>query len=435
MPKLYHNGQLASTDSPALRPVGILVGDDGRIERVAEKLDPGELPGGAETVDCSGCVLLPGLFDLHVHSRDPGHDHRETLQTCAAAALHGGITGLVMMPDTEPPIDSGTLVKSVLDRVAALEEANPSATPRMLQSGCLTRRREGSEMAGYSGMARQGVPMVTDSGASVPCPDLMRRAMQFARDFGLLVTVHCDTPSLNRGGALNEGTVSYRLGLPGNPAAAQELAIARDLCLSRHTGARLHIQQISTADGLRAVARAKDDGIPVSCEVSPHHLLLTEEDIGDYDTRSKFDPPLRTEADRRALVEGLRDGTIDAIASDHSPHTGFEKSADFGAAPAGATGLETALPVLHDRFIREGVFGWDLLVRCYSDTPRRLVGQEPVRIAEGEPADFVVFDPEAETTFDRGFFLSKSPVTPFEGKTVQGTVRETVIAGSAPRSP
>ena len=415
MERLFKNACIARADSPELEKADVLVGDDGVIKEVGKDI------AGDAASDCAGCVLVPGMFDLHVHAREPGAEHKETLATCADAALNGGITGLVLMPDTSPPIDTGNLVKSLQDLVF---EASPIP---MLVAGCLTKRREGEKLAGFSGMANRGVVMLTDSDRTVPCPDLLRRCMEYARDFHLVVTSHCDTPALAKAGAVNEGRVSYQLGLPGIPAISQETAIDRDIRVAQYTGAKLHLQQISTAHALRAISDAKATGTNVTCEVSPFHLLLSEDDIEDYNTAYKLDPPLRLPADRDALLKGLLDDTVDAIATNHAPHTEFEKAADFASAPFGVAGLETAVLSLYDRFIKNGVFGWDLLIRKYSVAPREIVGQQPVAIQEGEKANFFVFDPEGETTVDAGYLKTKSHVSPFLGKAFAGAIRETVV--------
>jgi len=415
MERLFKNASIARADSPELEKADVLVGDDGVIKELGKDI------AGDAVSDCAGCVLVPGMFDLHVHAREPGAEHKETLATCADAALNGGITGLVLMPDTSPPIDTGNLVKSLQDLVF---EASPIP---MLVAGCLTKRRVGEKLAGFSGMANRGVVMLTDSDRTVPCPDLLRRCMEYARDFHLVVTSHCDTPALAKAGAVNEGRVSYQLGLPGIPAISQEIAIDRDIRVAQHTGAKLHLQQISTAHALRAISDAKATGTNVTCEVSPFHLLLSEDDIEDYNTAYKLDPPLRLPADRDALLKGLLDDTVDAIATNHAPHTEFEKAADFASAPFGVAGLETAVLSLYDRFIKNGVFGWDLLIRKYSVAPREIVGQQPVAIQEGEKANFFVFDPEGETTVDAGYLKTKSHVSPFLGKAFAGAIRETVV--------
>ncbi len=418
MARLFSKAQIASSESSELKEASILVSDNGAIEAVASDLEAGP---GVEVVDCDGCVIVPGMFDLHVHAREPGAEHKETLRSCADAALHGGVTGLVLMPDTNPSVDSGNLVKSLQDLVS---EVSPIP---MLPSGCLTKRREGSELAGFSGMANRGVAMLTDSDRTIPCPDLLRRCMEYAKDFDLLVASHCDTPALTKGGVINEGKVSYRLGLPGIPSISQEISIDRDIRVAQHTGARLHLQQISTMNAVKAIRCAKDAGTKVTCEVSPHHLILSEEDIEDYNTHYKLDPPLRLTLDVESLIAGLLDDTIDMIASNHAPHTEFEKSADFGSAPFGVTGLETTVLSLFDRFIGKGVFGWDLLIRKYSDSPRGLMGFDPVQIREGQPANFFVFDQKAKTEITSDYLQTKSPVTPFLGRTFSGAIRGSVV--------
>lgn len=415
--RLFKNGSIASADPDLLR-ADVLVDGEGVILEVRENV---VAPPGAEVIDATGCVLVPGMFDLHVHAREPGAEHKETLATCAAAALRGGITGLVLMPDTAPPVDSGNLIKSISDLVAEL------ALLPMHQSGCLTKGRAGSEMAGYAGMAARGVVLLTDADRPVPCPELMRRCLEYANDFDLLIASHSETPALSRAGSINEGRMSYRLGLPGIPSMSQEIGIDRDIRIAQHTGARLHLQQISTAGGLKSVIRAKDEGVRVTCEVSPHHLVLSEMDIAGYNTHYKFNPPLRSPVDLDALVEGFCDGSIDLLASDHAPHTEFEKSSEFAIAPFGAAGLETAVPVMFDRFIRKGRFGWQTLVLRYSEAPRRLIGKAPVRIAAGEIAEFFVFDENGSMPVTRETLKTKSPVTPFLGETLAGRVMGTQL--------
>lgn len=416
--RLFKNGSIASAESSELVRADVLVGALGNVQLVQAGITA---EAGIEVVDCTDCVLVPGMFDVHVHAREPGEEHKETLATCAAAALRGGITGLVLMPDTAPPVDSGNLVKSVADLVSEL-----GLLP-MLPAGCLTKGRAGNEMAGYAGMASRGVALLTDADRPVPCPELMRRCLEYANDFDLLIASHCETPALSRGGSINEGRMSYRLGLPGIPAISQEIGIDRDLRIARHTGARLHVQQVSTAAGLSSVVRAKEAGARVSCEISPHHLVLSEMDIPGYNTHFKFNPPLRAPEDPEALVEGFCDGSIDLLASDHAPHTEFEKSSEFALAPFGAAGLETAVPVIYDRFIRRGRFGWQTLIERYCVAPRRLLGIAPVRIAEGERAEFFVFDVQSGFAVSRGSLRTKSPVTPFLGETLAGRITGTQL--------
>lgn len=412
--KLFTNGRIASADTSELVAADVLVDDDGVIAEIGPSLHRGD----AEAIDCTECVLVPGMFDMHVRGREPGFEHKETLESCSAAALRGGVTGVLLMPDTAPPIDSGNQLKSVEDLISEL-----NSIP-MWQAGCLTKKREGKELAGFSGMASRDVPMLTDSDSSIDCPDLLRRCMEYAKDFDLLVASHCDTPALSKAGVVNEGSLSYRLGLPGMPAISEEIAVERDLSLARHTGVRLHLQQLSTAMSLEEVRLSKRARALVTCEVSHHHLVLSEEDVVNYDTAFKLYPPLRGREDVEALLAGLLDDTIDVIASGHAPHTPFEKSADFASAPWGASGLETAVVSLYDRFIKEGKFDWSLLIRKYSRKPRQLLGIDPVSISEGERANFFVFDTAAETAICRDHFKSKCPISPFDGTTFSGAIRE-----------
>jgi dihydroorotase len=399
----------------------IFVSAEGKIVKVAPEIAP---PAGAEVIDCAGKILLPGLFDMHVHLREPGREDEETIATGARAAVRGGFTGIVAMPNTDPPIDTGGLVRFV-HTLAREQSPIPVWT-----SGCITKGRAGQQLADIADMHRQGAVMITDDGDPVADPYLFRRALEYARHFDLLVACHCEVPELSRGGAMNEGARSYKLGIPGIPACSEEISIARDLELARLAGARIHIQHVTTARGLDIIRRAKQDGVRVTCEVSPHHLLLNEDDITDYDTNFKMNPPLRTPMDNAALLAGLLDGSIDALATDHAPHTEFEKNLDFASAPFGITGLETALPSLYERLVRPGKLPWDVLVRAFSETPRRILGMEAPGFHEGERADFVVFNPAGQTKIDPETMASKSRNTPFIGQSLAGGVEQVAFSAN-----
>jgi len=415
--RLFRGGLAVDATTASPRRLDLLVDADGNIERAAPEINCAT----AETIDCTGRILLPGLFDMHVHLREPGREDEETIATGGRAAARGGFTGIVAMPNTDPPIDSGGLVRYVLT-LAREQSPVPVWT-----SGCITKSRAGRQLADIADMHRQGAVMITDDGDPVADPYLFRRALEYARHFDLLVACHCETPELSRGGAMNEGARSYRLGLPGIPAGSEEISIARDLELARLTGARIHIQHVSTAHGLDIIRRAKQDGVRVTCEVTPHHLLLNEDDIVDYDTNFKMNPPLRTAADNQALLAGLLDGSIDALATDHAPHTEFEKNLDFASAPFGITGLETALPSLFERLIQPGHLPWDVLVRTFSHAPRRILGLDVPDFREGTRADFLIFDPAATTHVTAETMASKSRNTPFIGRTLAGAVTQTVL--------
>lgn len=417
--RLFRGGEIASEDSPFLQSADVLVEGD-RITRVGAGL---EAPEGAEVIDCSGCVLMPSMFDVNVHAREPGQEYKETIKSCSEAAINGGVTGVVLMPNTLPAIDSGGLVQTVLDIV---EE---KSRIQVLQTGCITKGRAGEELAAIAGMAAKGVPMLTDDGDPVADTRLLRRAMEYAKDFDLPLAMHCEDKLLSGKGAMNEGPVSYRMGLPGIPSISEEIGIARDIRLARYTGASIHVQHVSTAKGMESIRRAKNDGVRITCEITPHHLILNEEDIVDYDANYKMNPPLRTAEDNEQLLQGLIDGIFDVIATDHAPHTEFEKqNGDFASAPFGITGLDTAVVSLYHHFIKPERFGWDLLVRRYSAQPRRMIGLDPVPVVEGGRAEFLVFATGKSTTFSREFMKSKSPNTPFIDRTLDGQI-VTVVRG------
>jgi dihydroorotase len=303
-----------------------------------------------------------------VHFREPGQEHKEDLAHGSEAAINGGVTGVVMMPNTNPAIDSAGVVRTLLDKAAEV-----SRIP-VYTSGCITKGRAGTELAGIDGMRKLGVTMLTDDGDPMVNPALLKNAREYATPFGMFFASHCEVPELAGPRALNEGRVSYELGIKGSPACSEEICMDRDIRLAHATGAHVHIQHVSSALGMETIRWWKARGARVTAEVSPHHLIFNEDDIGDYDTHYKMNPPLRTEEDNAALLAGLKEGVFDLIATDHAPHSEFEKSQDFVSAPNGITGLESALVSLFDRFVVPGEFGWDLLVKRYSAEPRRMMG-------------------------------------------------------------
>ncbi|MEI7909767.1 MAG: dihydroorotase [Verrucomicrobiota bacterium] len=419
MTVLIQNTCIASENSPALTSGDVLV-ENGTITAIGLDL---AIPAGARVIDARGRILMPGMFDAHVHFREPGFETKETIATGSEAAINGGVTGVVMMPNTSPALDSPTVVASVL------ETARRNARIPVLTSGCITKGREGKELAALDGMRALGVRMLTDDGDTTADPALLWRAMQYAGEFGMFFASHCEVAELAGPRALNDGVTSYRLGIKGSPACAEEIIIDRDIRLAHATGAHIHIQHVSSKLGMETIRWWKSRGdVRVTAEVSPHHLLFNEEHIGDFDTHYKMNPPLRTRADNEALVQGLIEGVFDLIATDHAPHTPFEKSQDFISAPNGITGLDTALVSLYHHFVTSGVFGWDLLVKRYSAEPRRLMGLPVASIAVGEAADMVLFDPDGESTFTAEFMRSKSRNTPFLDQTLRGRV-ELVLLG------
>ena len=420
MKRLYRHAQIASEDSPKLQTADVLVEGD-KIIGLAANITGVE---NAEIIDCTGRILLPGLFDIHVHAREPGQEEKENIATCAEAAINGGVTGFVMMPNTAPAIDNAGVVRSVLESARRTRIG-----PGIYTTGAITKGRKGEELAGIAGMKAAGAVMLTDDGFPVDNPQVLRRAMEYARDYDLPLASHCEVKELSGKGCMHEGKISYSLGLPGIPSISEEISISRDIRLAEFTGVHLNIQHVTTVEGMRTIKRAKDRGIRVTCEIAPHHLMFNHEHIGDYDTHYKMNPPLRTPEDNAALLQGLKDGWFDVIATDHAPHTAFEKNQDFASAPFGITGLESALVSLFDYYIRKDILDWGLIVKRYSAEPRRMMKLQPVPIKEGGLAEFILFNPARTTTFSRDFMKSKSINTPFLDKTLQGMVERVIYRG------
>jgi dihydroorotase len=421
MKRLFRHAHIAREDSPELLRADVLV-EAGSIAAVESSIDSID---DAEVIDCTGCILLPSLFDMHVHAREPGREEREDIHTCSEAAIHGGFTGMVLAPNTLPAVDSAGAVQNVLDTIREKSRIWQS----VLTAGAITKGRKGEELAGIAGMKARGVAYLTDDADAVANPQVLRRAMEYARQFELPIASYCDVKELSGRGTMHEGRVSYALGLPGIPAISEEIAIARDIRLAHYTGVHLHIQHVSTREGMETICRAKERGIRVTCEVTPHHLLFNHEHLGNFNTQYKVYPPLRTEEDNAALLDGLRRGCFDVMVTDHAPHTEFEKNQDFASAPFGITGLETALPALYQHFIKPGKMGWDVVVKRFSAEPRRLMKQDVVALRSGSSADFVVFNPQRESTFTREFIRSKSINTPFFNQSLEGRVERVIYRG------
>ncbi len=400
---------------------------------VVRAIGPALSADGARRVDVAGCIVAPGFVDLHAHLREPGFEQKGTIATETEAALRGGFTTICAMPNTSPPPDSGTIVEALLERIAR------DARVRVLPIGCTTRGRNGSEVAELSELAAAGCVAFSDDGNPVAHGAVMRNAMMLAGSLGLPVSEHCDDPVLSAGGVMNEGRVSERLGLAGQPVAAEVAAIARNIALCEATGTRLHIAHVTTARGLELVADAKRRGVPVTCEVTPSHLFLTEEavfgggDVAAYDTNAKINPPLRTEADRRALCAGLNAGIIDAIATDHAPHAIEDKLCEFDSAAFGISCFETALGTLLTQ-VGRGELDLHAVLRALTAGPvaafglgARLPGAG--RLAEGLPADITAFDPDLAWVVDVQRFASKGKNSPLHGIALTGRVRAVLVGG------
>jgi dihydroorotase len=379
------------------------------------------IPPGARVIEAPGAILGPGLVDLHVHLRDPGQTWKEDIATGSMAAVAGGFTAVVAMPNTDPSTDSGKTVADLLNRAAEVGMLD------LVVAGALTGGREGVEMADFDSMYAVGVRMFTDDGASVADSGLLRRIMGYLSDLpGALVAEHCEDLSLTGTGHLNEGAVSAGLGIAGIPTVAEEVVLARDLALAADTGSRLHIQHVSTARSVELIRRAKDDGLAVTCEVTPHHLALDESSVDGLDPNFKMYPPLRTPADRRSLVEALEDGTVDAVATDHAPHTPSEKDVPFEEAPRGVIGLETSAAVTWAALRGNA----DLFFDRMSVSPARILGLERhgQPLETGSPANLVLFDPGR--SWQARSFRSRSSNSPFLGSTLTGMVMATIHEGS-----
>ncbi|MBL9116871.1 MAG: dihydroorotase [Verrucomicrobiaceae bacterium] len=422
MKRLYRNGRIATDSSSEPLKCDVLI-EDVRIIGVAETI---ESVDGCEVIDCSGSVIVPALFDLNVHIRELGREDREDITSCSEAAINGGFTGMVLQSDTNPAIDTGSAVQGVLDTC----RDKSRIWQGVYTAGAITKGGSGEELAAIAAMKSKGAVFLSEAGDPVINPQLLRRAMEYARQFDLPVATHGEVKELSGKGSMHEGAYSYSLGLQGIPAISEEIGIARDVRLAEFCGVHLHVQQVSTREGMSTVLRAKERGIRVTCEVSPHHLIFNHSHIGNYDTHYKVNPPLRTEEDSVALLEGLRNGWIDVVACDHSPRTEFEKNQDFASAPFGVTGLETALPSLHHHFIKPGHFGWDVIVNRYSTGPRKFLSIPPVTIKEGHLAEFVVFNPNATVRFAREYLRSKSINTPFLNQTLSGQVERVIFRGA-----
>lgn len=402
-------------DESGLRRADVVIAADGTIAAVGQDLF------AERALDASGCYVAPGFVDLHTHLREPGREEAETIETGSLAAALGGYTAVVAMPNTEPTIDSASVVREVL-------ELGRTAACDVYTSAAITLGRKGEKLAPMAELAKLGVRFFTDDGDGVQDDRLMRRALEYAAGLGVMLAQHCEVKSLSEGGYMNEGEWSSRLGIPGQPAEAEELMVMRDIALCRLTGAKVHFQHLSTQGSVAMVRAARAGGLPITAEATTHHFTLTDAVVESYDTVFKVHPPLRTEADRDAVRVGLGDGTIEAIATDHAPHTAESKELPFDQAPPGMLGLETALPLALGELDMKPVD----VVRRLSTGPARIAGVDHRHggpIAAGRIANLCVFDPEHTWTVDGAAMASKSSNTPYQGREVQGKVRHTILAG------
>src|SRR5688500_590607 len=377
----------------------------------------------AKPSDGTGLVACPGLVDIHVHFRETGQTHKETIGSGSRAGAAGGFTTVICMPNTSPVADNaGTiqLMKDVITRDAVI---------RVYPTGCITVGMKGQTLAPIGSLKRAGVVAITDDGDCVQSNDLMRRAVEYAKMFDLPVMDHCQDQSMTQGAVMNEGVMSTRLGLRGWPNAAEDLIVARNVILSEYTGAHIHLQHISSKFSVDVIRRAKQRGARISAEATPHHIALTDDALATYDPNFKMNPPLRTEEDRRALIDGLRDGTLDIIATDHAPHTDYEKDKEFDFAPNGILGLETALPGTPKILTRQNKFKLPFVIDLMTRRPARLMNLAGGTLSEGSAADICLFDPTEKWRYDAKSGFSKSSNSPWSGQTLTGRVKSTIVEG------
>jgi len=388
-----------------------------RVERAIRAVDADEV------IDCDGMVVAPGFVDMHVHLREPGREDKETIESGGQAAAAGGFTSVACMPNTQPVNDD----QSVTEFITA--QARRKSPVRVHPIGAITKGLKGEELSEIGELVRLGCVAISDDGMPVSSGFMMRKALEYSRMFGIPVINHAQDVSLSAGGVMNEGYYSTVLGLKGMNAVAEEVMVFRDILLAEQTGGRLHVPHVSSARALDLVRQGRARGVKVTCEVTPHHFTLTDEAVCGYDTRTKMNPPLRSEADRAAMIEGIKDGTVDAIASDHAPHCQEEKEVEYDLAPFGVVGLETSVALGLDRLLAPGHIDLSRFVSLYSTGPARILRIEAGTLSPGAPGDVTVFSTSRVTKVAPESFRSRSRNTPFEGWTLKGAVTRTVVGG------
>jgi dihydroorotase len=418
---LIYGGRLIDP-SQGIDEMGSLLISNDEISWLGRGETPPPQPG-YDTLHAEGLIVCPGFVDLHCHLRQPGFEEKETIASGTKAAARGGFTTVCCMPNTNPPLDN----KAVIDYVKST--AANEGMVRVFPIGCISKGRRGEELAELGKLASAGVVAFSDDGEPALSSRLMRQALDHSRDLDLPITDHCEDTSLSKGGVMNEGVTSTKLGLSGIPNAAEDIIVARDLALAELTGGRLHIAHVTTEGSVELIRRAKEKGIRVTAEVTPHHLTLTEEKVSGYDTSAKVNPPLRTRRDVEALVRGLNDKVIDIIATDHAPHTEAEKQCEFALAPFGISGFETALGCLMS-LVHNGELTLNSLIARLTCEPSRIIKQEKLgTLAVGASADVTIFDPEREWLVDTRAFASKGKNNPWAGSMLKGRVMATIARG------
>ena len=418
MKLLIKNGTVINPGDKKITKADVLV-TDGVISKVASGLKD----AADETYDAKGCYVMPGFIDLHVHLRDPGLEYKEDIQTGGAAALHGGFTTIVAMPNTKPVADKPDVINYVKNKAEAVTKVH------VLQAGAVTKGQKGEELSDIRGMAAAGSPAISEDGKSVMNAQLYREGMKIAAEEGLAVLAHCEDINMVHGGVLNADAKSKELGFAGITNSVEDVIVARDILLAKETGVRLHLCHCSTKDSVRMVELAKEEGLPVTAEVCPHHFCMTSDDITEDDANYKMNPTLRTKEDVEALKKGLADDIMDVIATDHAPHAAREKEQGIQKAPFGIVGLETAAALTYTELVKPGILTPMQMAEKMSYNPAKVLGLEKGTVAEGSHADLTIFDPECEWVIDPAEFLSKGKNTPFGGKKVTGKVKATIVDG------
>jgi len=416
---LIKNGRVIDPTSKTDETLDILI-ENGKIKAISPRIDLKE----AEIIDASRLVVAPGFIDMHVHLREPGEEHKEDIATGSLAAARGGFTSICCMPNTRPPNDNSGITQYIIT------EARKRAVVNIYPVAAITRGLAGEELTDMADLSQAGAIAFSDDGQPIANSLVMRRALEYSLLLDKLIIDHCEDKSLSAGGVMHEGEISLRLGLSGMPAAAEEIMIARDIILAQLTRARLHIAHISTKGGIELVRSAKKKGVPVTAEVTPHHLILCDDNLVNYDPNFKVNPPLRSAEHRQALLEGLKDGTIDVIATDHAPHTPEEKDVEFDLAPFGLIGLETAVSLMLDRFVHKNIISLERLIELMSCRPAQLLGlKNKGKIVPGADADLTILNLRQEVVVDVHRFASKSRNCPFHGWKLKGAVALTIVGG------
>jgi len=415
---LLKGGRVVDPASATDRLLDVLI-EDGKITR----LDRDIPDAGGETLELRGMIVCPGFIDMHVHLRQPGQEWKETIASGARAAARGGFTGVACMPNTDPVNDNRAVTESIVAESAA------NGAVAVYPIGAVTKGQLGKELAEMEDMASAGARAFSDDGMPVRSSLMMRRALEYSRAFDLPIIDHCEDRELVDGGVMNEGLISTRLGLKGWPPVAEDIIVQRDVLLAEYTSGHVHIAHMSTARAAEFVREGKKRNIRVTCEATPHHLVLTDVAVGEYDTDAKMNPPLRNEQDRLALLEALSDGTVDAIATDHAPHHPDEKCVEFSCAPFGVVGVETAVSLCLDRLVTAGVIDLSRLVELFTSGPAQILRLEKGRVRVGADADITVLDLDRRVTVNRDSFASLSRNSPFHGWELKGAPVLTLVAG------